>query len=90
MNCKILNFIGSVGLPHWRHVLLEVPSNLSSSVPSGSLKLHSTLVFPLGFSTISNMHLYKCAACCDMYLSLQAMVTLDYGGVMNFVLMHWS
>ena len=44
----------------------------------------------LGFSLISNMNLYKCMACSDTYLLFQAVVTLNYGGVMNFGLICWS
>ena len=66
------NSVRSAGLLHWRHVLPEVPSNLSSSVPSASPTLCSTLG-PLSghFSPISNVHLYKGMAHSDVYLLLK-------------------
>ena len=44
----------------------------------------------LGFGPTGNVHLYKCMACGNTYLLLQAAVTLNYGEVVNFSLMHWS
>ena len=48
----------SVSPPHWKHALLIVSSDQSSFGLPTSLNSTQHWVFPLGFSPISNMHLY--------------------------------